>query len=249
MVTSFPVVFDSERVASAAAIDSLEEVPEALSRFGFDPPRPVVVVIGGAGLMDDTNAERLQPLFQKVLVPIIEGLGGYALDGGTATGVMRLMGAAREEIKATFPLIGVCPLELARWPDRVNSHPEAADLEPHHSHFILVPGGSWGDESPVLAEVSRRLRGEKASVAVLINGGSIALKDARENLIAGNPLIAIAGTGRLADEIANCIRHPDRPARSEIVDLVSCGKIILFDLDSSPEEFRQLVTIYLKPSC
>lgn len=241
MVTSFPVVFDSERVASAAAIDSIEDIPDALSRFGFDSPRPVLVVIGGAGLMDDTNAERLQQLFQKVLAPMIEGLGGYALDGGISAGVTRLMGTAREEIGANFPLIGVCPLELARWPERSNSHPEAADLEPHHSHFILVPGGSWGDESPVPAEVSRRLRGKNASVAVLINGGSIALQDARENLRVGNPLIAIAGTGRLADEIANCIRHPEQPARSEIFDLVICGEFILFDLDSSPEEFRKIV--------
>jgi hypothetical protein len=169
MVTSFPVVFDERRSARAITIDSIEDIPTALLEFGFRSRRPVVVVIGGASLMGD-QGERLQDLFNRFLAPFIEESGGYAIDGGTAAGVMRLMGMAREKIGGTFPLIGVCPSALARWPDRSNSHPNAADLEPNHSHFILVPGSSWGDESPVLAEISKLLRQKNASVALLVNG-------------------------------------------------------------------------------
>jgi hypothetical protein len=240
MVTSFPVVFDERRSARAITIDSIEDIPTALLEFGFRSRRPVVVVIGGASLMGD-QGERLQDLFNRFLAPFIEESGGYAIDGGTAAGVMRLMGMAREKIGGTFPLIGVCPSALARWPDRSNSHPNAADLEPNHSHFILVPGSSGGDESPVLAEISKLLRQKNASVALLVNGGAIALQDARENLRVGNPLLVIVGTGRLADEIAVHIRNPGQPVRSEIVDLFQAGKITLFDLDSSLEEFRQTV--------
>ena len=51
---------------------------------------------------------------------------------------------------------------------------QSAPLDPHHTHFILVPGKNWGDESSWIAQIATQLAGDQPSVAVLVNGGKIA---------------------------------------------------------------------------
>ena len=48
----------------------------------------------------------------------------------------------------------------------------------------------------------RHYRGDRPSVTLMVNGGSITLNDAQVSLAAGRPLIVVAGSGRSADEIA-----------------------------------------------
>src|SRR5206468_11337979 len=65
----------------------------------------------------------------------------------------------------SFPLIGVAPAGAVALPRSSDPHPapEAVPLEPHHSHFLLVPGERWGDESPWLAAVVAALAGDRPS--------------------------------------------------------------------------------------
>ena len=100
---------------------------------------------------------RLFPIFVEVLAPLAEDLGAAIVDGGTDAGVMRLMGQARHETNATFPLVGVSAVGTVVLPGASSSPPDAAPLEPHHTHFILVPGSEWGDESPWLPRVASGL--------------------------------------------------------------------------------------------
>ena len=51
---------------------------------------------------------------------------------------------------------------------------QSAPLDPHHTHFILVPGKNWGDESFWIDQIAIQLAGDQPSVAVLVNGGKIA---------------------------------------------------------------------------
>ena len=67
------------------------------------------------------------------------------IDGGSDYGVMRLMGSARGEGGWTFPLIGVIVDGLADYSS--DSGLDAVGLEPHHTHFVLVPGSAWGEEA------------------------------------------------------------------------------------------------------
>ena len=106
------------------------------------------MVIGGASLISEEDLQRLQRLFSKVLAPLAQELGVIVADGGTDAGVMRLMGQAREEVQGSFPLVGVSPVGLVRLPDVETSSTELTDLESHHTHFFLVSGDEWGDESP-----------------------------------------------------------------------------------------------------
>lgn len=128
------------------------------------------------------------------------------VDGGTDAGVMRLMGEARVGADSGFPLVGVAAAGTVALPAEPLPRPDAARLEPRHSHFVLVPGSEWGDESPWLARVAGALAGGSPSLTVLVNGGETALEDASLSVASGRPVISVSGSGRAADALAGALR-------------------------------------------
>ena len=197
----FNIVFQSHLRARAVRLRSAADLPHLHAALGIESPQPAVVLIGGAGGMDETDLAHLRPLFTRALAPIAHTLGAAIIDGGTDSGVMRLMGEARAEGGYHFPLIGVAVETLVTWPGGPQ-RAEPVALESHHTHFILVPGSDWGDESPWISDVASTLSGTAGSVTVLINGGEVARQDVEESMRVGRPVIVVAGSGRLADELA-----------------------------------------------
>lgn len=202
MEKPFKITFPNGRTAEATRANSPLELSDALRELGLRAPHPTVVLIGGAGGIGEADFSRLRPLFVDVLAPLVEAHGAFVVDGGTDVGVMRLMGQARTETRSTFPLVGVAVEVKVVFPGAAPSSRDASPLDPHHTHFVLVPGSDWGDESPWLASVARELAREASSITVLVNGGETAREDVSQSLRAGRPLVVVAGTGRLADEIA-----------------------------------------------
>jgi len=241
MQYSLNLAFENGCVAQVIQIQDDADLLTALGEMGFLENRPVLVVIGGASLLNEEDFTRLQQLFVEVLVPIANTVGCFVIDGGTDAGVMRLMGSAREKTGLAFPLIGVSPVGLVQLPNIPNPASGATPLEPHHTHFILVPGDKWGDESPWLAKIASHLAGSKPSVTILINGGAIALVDAQENLKVGRPIVAIAGSGRLADEIAAAIRHPEQEKREQISLLLQEGELMVFDMSEPLSQLENVL--------
>lgn len=237
----FSITFDNQLTAQVLKVQSDQDIALALSAMNLNERRPVLVLIGGASRMSEKDLWQLESLFMDILAPLAQKLDLLVVDGGTDAGVMSLMGKARQQTKGTFPLIGVSPLGLIKFSDENHPSADAACLEPHHSHFFLIPGSQWGDESPWLAQIASTLAGEYPSVAVLISGGAIALVDAMENVKLNRPLIAIAGSGRLADEIATSISHPEQEMRQEIALLLKSGEITIFNLSDSLSQFEQLL--------
>ncbi len=237
MKTSFSLTFENNLTAQILEIQPEEELTSALSAMNLRGSRGVLIVIGGASQMEQADFLKLQRLFLEVLAPLAQQLGLFVVDGGTDTGVMGLMGRAKHEIQGDFPLIGVSPIGLVKLPDGTNTDPEAAHLEPHHTHFFLIPGSNWGDESSWLARIASVLAGNHPSVTVLINGGSISLVDARENVKHHRPLIVVAGSGRLADRIAASMSQPETEISSDIASLINTGLVNVFDLS---QPFGQL---------
>ena len=155
-----PLRFDFPGGASAQAVDvgDVGELASALTRLGLSPPRPTVVVVGGAGGLDRAGIERLRPVIETGIVPVLERFGAAAIDGGTLSGVMRMLGEARWALGAAFPLVGVVAAGTVELPGRPAPPGADAVLEPHHSHFVIVPGDHWGAESPWIARTATVLR-------------------------------------------------------------------------------------------
>ena len=206
---------------------------EALEAAGLPSPGPVLVVVGGAGRLDAAELRRLTPLFRDGLVPALERVGAVAVDGGTDAGVMRLLGDAREDSSASFPLVGVAAEGTVRLPGATSDRANTADLAPHHTHFVLVPGDQWGDESSWITATASHLAGDAPSLTVLVNGGDIAYRDATLSVEAGRPLLVIPGSGRAADDIASAVRG--EPCDRRAHQIVTSGLVTCVDVDDPGE--------------
>ena len=199
-------------------------LPDALAGAGLSGPRPVLVLVGGAGGLDAASLKRLATVFGDALVPAIEEQQALAVDGGTDSGVMRLLGEARAAAAASFQLVGVAAAGTVRvtgpgLPELPSPRDDAAALEPHHTHFVLVPGDQWGVEASWIASTASHLAGSAPSVTVLVNGGDIAYEDARHSLDAGRPVVVVDGSGRAADQIAAAVRgEPSDPRAHQVAD-------------------------------
>lgn len=236
----FRLSFNEGQTATAATVSEAGELSDALEQMGLVGCHPILVIVGGASQMSKADFVRIQSLFVEVLAPIAQRLGAYIVDGGTDAGVMQLIGNARHQINAQFPLIGVAPTEKVILPNQTKSSDDAVLLEPHHTHFILVPGNNWGDESPWIVEVATILAGGAPSVTVLINGGEITFLDAANSVIAGRLVMVIAGSGRTADKLVCALNGEATDERAE--KLAASGKLQTIDLEASWEKLTHTIT-------
>jgi hypothetical protein len=197
--------------AVAVAVAESAELPGALAALGLTGPRPVLVLVGGAGGLDPDLQAPLLALFRN-LVPVLLEVGAVVVDGGTESGVMALMGQATAG--SGLAHLGVVAAGTLRLPGDCESDPDdgRADPDPNHQRFLLVPGAVWGDESPWLANVATTLSGGLTSLTLVVGGGKVTLRDLREGLDRGRRALILAGTGGTADALARGLRDADLSA-------------------------------------
>ncbi len=240
MEKPFEIKFEDSRAATVVKLTAPAQIALALQRLGLNHTHQrVLVLIGGASKVSTQDYQRLQHLFMTVLAPLAEKWQACVVDGGTDAGVMRLMGEARAAISGRFPLIGVSPASLATLPSQLASCEDSAPLERHHTHFLLVPGSTWGDESSWIAGVATELAAQAPSVTVLVNGGEVTWQDAAQNVEAGRVVIAIAGSGRTADTIAAGLRGEIKDARTR--SLIASGLVQAVDLSADAETLTSII--------
>lgn len=179
---------------SAANVASEDEIQAALDELGIPRPRPAIVLVGGAGGVGFLEKFPMQKAV-GIVAQLAEESGAVVVDGGTQAGVMSEMGMQRKKNGYTFPLLGVVfdALLMRKEPSSV--------LDPGHTHFLVIPGNAWGDESAWISKIATVVAGDRKSITVLVNGGKISRADVEYSLLANRPTAVIRGTGRLADEI------------------------------------------------
>jgi len=238
MEKPFNIAIDKGLTAPTIRVESPKDLSSAMGELELHSSRPVLVILGGAGKMSDADLNRLRSLFVNVLAPVAEELGASVVDGGTDCGVMQMIGQARAQIAATFSLIGVTPVGKVALPNQIPPE-EVAALEPNHSHFVLIPGSNWGDESSWLAGVATVLSQGAPSVAILVNGGEISRKDVLENLKANRPVLAVAGSGRLADALTAALTGEGSDEGAK--ELVASGLVQAIDFKESIDSLTRLI--------
>jgi len=207
-------------------------ITPALRAGGIEPGRPVAVIVGGAGGMDESTMAALESLVLDAVVPVLDAHGAAVVDGGTDSGVMRLIGRARARRNARFALVGVAASGTVAIPGDAPAVANPAELEPNHSLFLLVPGTHWGDEAPWIDEVATVLAGEHPSVTILVNGGQIAYQDVEASLRRGRPVVIAKGSGRTADAIAAARGASGAPPRDAEIAASPLVTIAPIDLPS-----------------
>ena len=186
--------------APTAHVERVEDLPTALHRLGVVRSRPVLVIVGGAAGFSDERSKALRPALLKAVFPVCESLGAAVVDGGTDAGVMSLAGTTRAEGDFAFPLIGVFAAGTVAGPAAVVDQP--AELERHHTHFVSVPGDEWGDESPWLIRVAEAVAGDAPIAGLLVGGGEISVRDVQHLVQRSHPVLALAGSGGVADGLS-----------------------------------------------
>jgi hypothetical protein len=216
--------------AHAVALDEGDSLAAAVRSLDLPELRVAVVVVGGAARMSDEDVERARPAVRDVLAPFVAASDGVIVDGGTDTGVFRLIGRERAAGSHTFPLVGVLPARLAALPGH-RAEGDAAPLEPNHTHFLLAPGSAWGDEVLWLAHAAGRLATGGRAVTVLVNGGTVAWDDLEASVAAGRPVVVLAGSGRAANELAAGLAGA--PSSPRVTKLVASGLLHRVDVDDA----------------
>jgi hypothetical protein len=173
----------------------------------LEGPRPVIVLIGGAGLMSDDEAHEIRGILDRGVLPAVVDEGAVIITGGTDSGVMRVVG----ELARDWPgveLLGVAPAHQVRHgSEAVEPDDDRVLLDGNHHKFILTAGETWGSETTVLLAVAKAITGESAQGLVLLaNGGAVSRAEAAFFMAAGWPVLAFAGSGRAADSLSAAVR-------------------------------------------
>ncbi|HMM28866.1 MAG TPA: hypothetical protein PKD46_11325 [Aggregatilineaceae bacterium] len=187
--------------ARAVAVPPDTDPGAALAALDLPPYRAVVVVHGGASAMEPDLIDDVTRFFAASLAPFAEQRRVLVADGGTQAGTMAALGAARRAIGGTFPLVGVAPRGAVSYPGAGPSPDDRPPLDAGHSHFVLIEADTFGVESSLLVGL---LRGAQVpGVALIVNGGPIVREEVAAHAALGHPVIAVAGSGRAADELAD----------------------------------------------
>jgi len=197
--------------------DDRTNLAKVATELRLEGSYPVIVLIGGD--IDAQHAE-ITRLAIQTIARTAENIHAVMICGGTDMGVMAEIGRVRQQNHYKFPLLGIAPEELVSWPGGPRSTKflwwgkKRWHLAPHYSHFMLVPGSQFGDESPWILDMASLLSQGRKAVTMLINGGEVSRTDIQLSLAIGRPVIVLSRTGRLADELAS------QPNRDELITII-----------------------------
>src|SRR5260370_10064279 len=177
---------------------------DVLKVLGIKQPKSLLMVVGGAGKLDDSLNPRLKFLCNLGIARVATEAEAAIIDGGTQAGIMELMGQAIAERGHQSILLGVAPSGTVAYPgEPVDGSPsQRVPLDSNHSHFVLIEGDKWGDETSMMYKLADELGKNIPVVTVLVNGAVIVKHEAWQTVQRRWPLIIIKGSGRTADAIA-----------------------------------------------
>lgn len=178
----------------AANISDNTEIQNALTELKIPHPKTAIVLVGGAGGIESEDEFPMKKAI-NIVARLAEETQSVIVDGGTQAGIMMEIGEQRKNNNFTFPLIGVVFDSLI-----IKEDPKSI-LDPNHTHFFLIPGTDWGDESGWIAKIATAVAGDEKSITILVNGGNISRTDVEYGLLENRWAYIMRGTGRLADEI------------------------------------------------
>ncbi|MBB5804558.1 hypothetical protein F4560_004326 [Saccharothrix ecbatanensis] len=170
--------------------------------LGLPRGRPVLAVFGSADSLDTELAATVLPVLRAVLAAAARE-GAVVITAGADVGVTHLLGLAAESLDGNWPrLVGVAPSGRVAAEDAEPAEGEVR-LNVNHDTAVLVPGSRWGEETPALFRTVDAVVGSKRpALALLIGGDDLSRAALVDHLGRDRPLLVLAGTGALADEIA-----------------------------------------------
>lgn len=261
------IIFENNKnkalITKADSNDSAENIISTL-QLRLSKPKSIILIFGGASGNLDTSDTSITILYQ-----ILDDVLQYAadndaiiIDGGTKSGIMEIVGQRASKIEQSKKpiILGVAPaglISLINSTKQEDNYKNEGDndrendkvlLDPNHSHFVLVEGDKWGDETIKLFEIASSLStNDIPIVALLAGGGRISKKEILFCINQNWPVIVIEKTGYLADEIASYKNQKQTFEKisldaNNIKKIISYSSLKLFPSDSNQiKSFEQFL--------
>src|SRR5262245_20569536 len=236
------------RAGGPHEVQAPEGAPLVATALGIVTGTPVLVVAGTTRPIEEPLAMRMLPVLKEV-VAFAHEHGVTVVTGGTDAGVFHLLSLALTSSPGRPPqVVGVAPDKLVA-PAGAVPHADQAATDRALDVLVRVPGDTWGDEVGPLDLLAGQIAGPLPSALLLAGGGDVSKTDLVAHLAAGRAVVALAGSGRLADELAGpgaaAVTAPD-PAVPDLAVLVANGEVASPSLDD-PRAVRKALTRALVP--
>lgn len=218
--------FSAQHSAQLVRVSRQTRAERIIERFNVASPRAVLILNGGTAELDSDVAAQLA-------VALRDGVARFAAEeeilvftGATDAGIFHLFGEGVARYGRSAPCIGVAVDSLVTWPGRQDGD---APLEPHHSHFVLVEGNDWGDETDTMYALATTLAEGVPSVAVFAGGGNICIEEMQKNVVQGREMVLLAGSGRATDAVISA-RQGRTADDDRIATIAEQGRIRTVDI-------------------
>jgi len=235
----FVINFDSGRAAFALRAPLNGNPEEILNTLHLEPPQPVMIILGGATEMAADQESTTRPFFEVGMAHFVQKHQIAMIDGGTHSGVMKMIGMTRIKLSFRFPLVGVAPLGVIDYPGYENPK-SLAELDSGHSHFVLVEGDEFGDEGLTMARLVHALSGygKQPVLGVVINGGAITREEVHRFATVPEfqiPLLVLQGSGRFADTLAEAVMSRDPGGDEKLKEILDKGNVRRVSVKGGPK--------------
>jgi hypothetical protein len=232
------------RAPGPREIVARSDAPVTAAALGIRDDTPVLVVAGTTADIEPGLGARILPALKAAVELAVEH-GIVVVTGGTDAGVFHLLGLAVQSGSARPPLVvGVVPDSLVpAWGDPAG--PGQAAVDPQLDVLVRIPGAAWGDEIPWLSALVSDIAGDAPSALLLVGGGEVSRADVAEHLAHGRPVVALDGTGRLADALDPDLAAAAGPggngaAPADLPALLAAGDVRKVPVDDVRRVRRQL---------
>jgi hypothetical protein len=216
---------------------------QLVAALALPAPRGLVILNGGTARLEHDLEAVLRHTLTDGLARLVAEESLTVITGGTDAGIFSLFGQGLARWGRTAPCIGVAVNSRVTWPGKDEGE---APLEPNHSHFVLVAGQHWGDETATMYELAATLSQDCPSVAVFAGGGEIAIHEMLANIAQNRPMILLAGSGRATDAVL-AARHGDAAHDPRIARIAYSGNITAHDMTLPLSVLHQVVRLAVLP--
>ena len=235
------IQFANDHAAALLRVKRDTSAAEILRTLALPPPRATLCLNGGTAELEAGLKAQLEKLLVDGVARTAAAEKLTLLTGGTDAGIFALLGSGLAKWGRPAPCLGVAPEGCVAVPGR-----EGGDtpLEPHHSHFVLVAGRAWGDETATMSTLAEELSREHPYVAVFAGGGEITAREMLANARGGRQMILLAGSGRKTDAVL-AVKNGGRAPDEMIAEIAERGRIFAFDLRDGAEQLEALIRLRL----
>lgn len=205
-----------------------------MTRLGLKPRQKLIVLNGGTAKLEPEVASQLGEVLIDGLAQMAASENIMFITGGTNAGVFNLLGQGLQKWKHDTPCIGVFVKQLAC---EQENQVDKAQLESHHSHFVMVDGTKWGDERDIMYKLIGYMANYMTVLNVYAGGGELTIREMQAAVEQDCKMLLIGGSGRATDKVLAA--HQGQPINDErLKDIAKHPKLHSVQLKDGVDSFQ-----------